>query len=41
MGSNMLGNHRTWMGFASEQATAAADSAKSGYHSAKAKAAEL
>jgi hypothetical protein len=39
--SNLLGNHRTWLGFANEQASAAAESAKSGYHHVKAKAGEL
>lgn len=35
---NLLGNHRTWLGFAKEQAGAAADNAQAGYNAASARA---
>lgn len=35
---NFLGNHRTWLGFAKEQAGTAADNAQAGYNAASARA---
>ena len=35
---NLLGNHRTWLGFAKDNYGTAADNAQSGYNTASAKA---
>ena len=39
--SNLLGNHRSWLGYAQEKAGQASDAAQSGYQAAKDKAAEF
>ena len=39
--SNLLGNHRSWLGYAQEKAGQATNAAQSGYQAAKDKAAEF
>ena len=41
IGSNFLGNHRSWLGYAQDKAYQASDAAQTGYQAAKDKAAEF